>query len=423
MKKLKILIPLSSNPHEVSQVSMLYKNLFEEFRKNIEIEIVWFLFMSKKLVLTDKKDFESFIQIQEYSNAIKILNEIKPDLIFATPSWNLIDYAFVIAAKNKKIPVISGTGQDFTEKLWLNSILKTLTSSFNLQDKKSGKPFSRLMFLIKKILFLIRTQRKLNLKNYEIIKSFFQLCMQYKSKIFLLYNTKYSTDLCWASGKINYDALIKAGYKNNQIILSGNPVYDKLFLNESKTKKNSNNKIRILFAAHPLYEHGYWPKKKQDETIIKIISELNKKQSKFEIIVKIHPTSSIKEVYSNLINKINPKIKIFQEGSIEKFFNNADVIVSYDNSSVNIIGFLSNIPSTVCNFYGESNPMHTKYGITDECSNISDLSNQIINTVEKGIDRKKYDKFIEDLFYKDDGYASKRIFDAIMKLLAKTPNE
>ena len=418
MKKIKILVPIWLQPNSTNQIIFLYENLFEEFKKNVELEIIWFVYTFEKNSYLPKREFEKNVQIQDYSDAIKVLEQTTPDIVFATPSFNLIDYAFLLASKNKNIPVISGTGQSFDNSAWVNSIFKLLSYSFNSSDQKSSKKkLPRLRFVIKKGLFLIQTQRKLNLKRIEVLKEFFNMYKLYKAKITLLYNSKYSADLCWVSGKVNYNTLIQAGYKENQIILSGNPIYDKKFQNKIKTQKVFSEKIRVLFAPNPSYEHGYRSKKQQDETIMKIVKELNANQSKFEIIVKIHPTSAIKKFYTEIINEINPEIQIFQEGSVEDFFDKTDVIVSYDHSSVNIFGFLSDIPSVVCNFYGDENKMYSQYNITDECSMITDLNNKIISAAEKGINIKKYNKFIQDLFFKDDGLASKRIVDAVLKLL------
>jgi len=418
MEKLKILVPIWVKPDSKNQIIFLYENLFEEFKKNVELEIIWFVYTFEKNSGLPKKECEKIIQIQDYSNAVKVLEQTTPDIVFATPSFNLIDYAFLLASKNKNIPVVSGTGQEFVSN-WTNSILKLMLYSFNMSDQKlSKKKLPRLRFIIKKGLFLIQTQRELNIKKIEILKEFFDLYKNYKAKITLLFNSKYSTDLCWVSGKLNYDTLIKSGYRKNQIVISGNPIYDKIFKNKIKTKKTVSGKIRILFAPHPLYEHGYWPKKKQDETIKKIIKELDSNKSEFEIIVKIHPTSSIKKFYSDIINEINPRIQIFQEGSIEDFFDKTDVIVTYDHSSVNVFGFLSNIPSVVCNFYGdETNKKYSQYNYTNKCSTISDLNSKITSIVERGINKEKYDYFIRDLFFKDDGLASKRIVDAVLKLI------
>jgi hypothetical protein len=420
MKKLKVLIPIWLKPDSTSQIIILYKNLFEEFRKNVQLEIIWFVYMPKINKNLINKNFEKVIQFQEYSDADMVLEETKPDIVFAIPSYNLIDYAFSLASKNKDIPVISGTGQVFSKNFLINSILKTMLSSCNPTDQiESTKLFAKLRFLIKKSLFLIRTQRKTNQNIFHILKNFFDMFHNYNSKITLLYDPKYSTDLCWVSGKENYNELIQSGYKEEQIILSGNPIYDEIFKRKIKSKKVYSEKIRVLFAPHPLYEHGHWSKEKQEEVIIKIMNELTNNQSKFEIIVKIHPSSAIKTIYRNAIDKINPKIQIFQDGSIEDFFDRIDVIVSYHYSSVNIFGFLSDIPSVVCNLFGEKNEYLSKYEIAKECPIISNLNDEITTTVKKGVKKEKYEEFIRDSFFKDDGLASKRVVDAVMELLKK----
>jgi Glycosyltransferase family 28 C-terminal domain. len=126
-------------------------------------------------------------------------------------------------------------------------------------------------------------------------------------------------------------ALIAIDKSNSKkITVNGCPrIYDYLI------KKKYNKKIKdILFLSFHL-KGGISPSKKSkslnwnlsyDKTI-KILNELSNHEN-LNIIIKRKKSRTIKTKY-----KINKKIKIFDEGSAQKYIHQADIIIGHNSAS------------------------------------------------------------------------------------------
>ena len=90
-------------------------------------------------------------------------------------------------------------------------------------------------FWIQKYLFLLRTQLAVKMSILKIIEDFFITL----SAHFILKknNPKFAVDYHFVEGNLLFNNLIKMGYKKSSLILTGNPVYDKVFQKFSSEKE------------------------------------------------------------------------------------------------------------------------------------------------------------------------------------------
>ena len=115
-----------------------------------------------------------------------------------------------------------------------------------------------------------------------------------------------------ASGDLNLCSTPKlvtklenAGFSKSTIMLCGNPYFDKLFTqSQNKLEKQENvKKIRVLFCTASMHEHGIWTKEKEDRIVTKVIKQVLTNKE-IELVLKIHPSTSSKHEYEELLKKI-----------------------------------------------------------------------------------------------------------------------
>jgi UDP-N-acetylglucosamine:LPS N-acetylglucosamine transferase len=398
-------------------------NIFTALKKHTSLEIIWVVYMPKKLQPNNLKSNIKIIDIHNYSNALEILNKEKPDVIFAWATHNFIDYAFSLAAKKMNIPVVSGFSRTLSQaatssfKFNVNLLFEKTVPTDIVEEKQFMK---RGRFFLYKYNFLLKTQFAIKMKKFEIIKDFFILLKIYLSNPILPMYSKFENSLHWVSGEELFQVLIDKGFDKSKLVLSGHPMYDqtikKIKLYEPRIK--NQNIINVLFAPGTLAEHGFADKLDQEKTIQDIVKIISTNKN-IKLKIKIHPSSAILSDYQKLVNSINPNIPIFQDGDFLDFLNEADVLISFSDSSIIGESLIAKKPVIIVNFTSIDDDI-IKRGLAFECKNISSLPKMIDQSLSSNIaSEKKMQKFISEFFYKLDGKASERIANSIIKLINK----
>jgi len=418
MKTIKILVPIHTMPDIPSNISLGIENIISEFEKTYLVKQIWVVYKPNKFIQTELNSVK-ILDYHNFPNALKILKQEKPDIIFATPSFNFIDYAFSLAGRFLKIPVVSSFNRAFIPKVfpksYINLIFKNSVSSdndnLNHQVMRSGK------FIFSKLCFLFKTQLKIKMNLFEIFKDYIIMLKLYRSDSLLLSNPRFSTTLHWLSSEDMVEPLIAAGYNSESLVVTGHPMFDKFFQKNLNSKPSEeNDKIKILFAPASMYEHGLYTKEEQDELIKKIILALSKNKNIFELIVKIHPSSGNISNYSKIIKEIDSSIPIFQKGTIEDYLYDTDILLTYKSGTSDILAILANKPVIICNFLNKKGDLLIEKGLAKESRTVEELIQQIKESSSNPIDDEKIKKFIHDFFYKIDGKSSERICKAIKKI-------
>jgi len=424
---LTILTPIHITPNIRSYRTHSFKNILKYLSKITEVQIVWLVYKPEKIDVKKYSDKNNIVlDIHDFESAIDVINKIQPNIIWAAPTLNLPDFALSIAGKKLGIPVV---GELVTE-LFFNdndfNVLKTYVVSFFERtvptdisdgDKKFMK---RGRFFMYKLLFLIKTQKKIGWTFFKILKYFFILIKAHMTVYKDVHNPKFACDIHFVETKKLVGELIRKGYDKEKLFVTGIPMYDEATEQIEKFEKSKINssKKNILFLTHAMYEHGMWTKEQRNSLIRKVVTELSKQENNYNIIIKIHPSSEQLSDYESIIHKINKSIKIIQQGDILEYILNADVIVTYSGASSLVYALMCNKPIIICNFYDLRNDIFIDGKVALSCKNEIEVK-KTIEKIERGSFIKKEDveHFIEEYFHKLDGKASERIGIKILKIV------
>ncbi|HEV2193257.1 MAG TPA: CDP-glycerol glycerophosphotransferase family protein [Nitrosopumilaceae archaeon] len=416
-------------PDVTSVTTMVLHSIVSELKtRGIIVHITWFIYSPDKLDSLLTSDSDSFISsIHDYNNAFEVLKKEKPDIIYATTGWGFIDYAFSLAGKFLNIPVVSHvtTGFNFkTNRLTLikSYITRFFESSIPTDTGQNKKQFMRRgRFFVYKYLFLVRTQRAMKWSILQIFKNFFILLKLFLSSTRIFFDSRFGGTLHFLDNENLLNDYLDGGFERSQFVITGNPIYDEFF-HKLSIKKDyvKGNKIRILFAPTPKYEHGFWTRTQRDTTITQIVKTIFENKQEMSLVVKIHPSYSVLSEYQSLINSIDPSIPVYKNGNIQEFVENADVVLSFQFTTADVYSILAKKPIILCNFFNYEKDPFVQRGLALECNDSADLINTIHNALSTN---PKYEQqrelFIREFLYKSDGRATERICDEIMKLLDK----
>lgn len=421
---LKILVPYPTAHDIPSGVTVVLDGVIRELTKNLNVKIIRLIFQSEKISnLPESDQFNEVVDIRNFDNAVDVLKKIQPDLIYTVPYVEFIAISFLSAAKFLKIPTAGLVMIGFEKELKLkptffSNVRKIFSNSVPTDVYINKTSFlRRLKFINYKISFMRRTFNKIfgNLSSFTKTK---EVLLQSFSKN--PFNPELPLSKHFVLNIFQKNSLIKYGFKENDIIITGHPMFDLSFQENFIKKLDSEKSLNILFSPDTLAESGIWSKERQGKTIKDILKTLNSIPDSL-LKVKIHPASAKINYYKPLIEEINPKIQIFQEGSIEPYLKTSDFIVVYSPYSTSLIyAMIHRIPIILCNFYDDMDDIFNlvSSNVAIECKNIDSIKASIIDFKENQdtyeINRKNY---IQNYLFSDDGKSSQRIASEILKLI------
>lgn len=427
-KNLRIFIGRHYDLDTKNNTHLIIDNLLPILNQKYSVSLIWFFSMSEKQKINSTNS-ETFLDIRDYDNAVDVLKEIKPDLIFDNDFPSLMDFAIDIAAKHLDIPVVSKIISTDREKTNLKQFFFSFIPMFfhsTLPSEKTGKKkfMKRGRSFSYRYWFLLKTLKASNFSILKILQYFFIILKWHFSAEIPYLNPRFQNKLQFLENENMLKLMIKKGYDSSTLFVTGNPIYDNAFLkfrNNNKKINCNSEKIRILFAPIQLYEGGIWTKKQRDITIKQIITQLSTKNEKFSIIVKLHPSSQIYSEYQSLIHEINPEILIYQKGSIEDYLENVDVVVSFGTIYSSLIfALIAKKPLILCNFINFNPETPIEHLAAWECTNPSELLEIIEKASENNTQHQEdVDNYLKKLMYKTDGKSSERLVRAIRTVIGK----
>jgi hypothetical protein len=215
--------------------------------------------------------------------------------------------------------------------------------------------------------------------------------------------------------------LIELGVKENRLVVSGNPRYDYITDIKSPDRKRSDHIINILVAISRWQDDDKW--------LPHLIKFCNK--HKMNITIKLHPmykfvlqkfSTVMIEKIQNLCVGLNFKILI--EPEIEKLLANSDiVIITMPSSTVGLEALLHEKPLILTNMnnqkYYDFTFSYHKEKVSLYATNVEELYNMIQKIInDRNVTsrlQKLRKKFNHNLNYLNDGKATKRVFNNIVK--------
>ena len=188
---MRILVPYPSSFGDISNTSILFKKLIPEIEKKSKVTILWVNYQPEKLEKLPKSDNFTTLDLHNYQNAVDLIKQEKPDLIFAPPHEGFIDMSFSFAGKKLNIPVFTlayydlatSTENKISKRLLFRSYLKRVSSNTVPSETHYYKKtkFRRGKFIFYKFSFLVKTLIGCKFNIIKIIKILYMILKFYIS--------------------------------------------------------------------------------------------------------------------------------------------------------------------------------------------------------------------------------------------------
>jgi hypothetical protein len=247
MKKIRILFPYSVGPNVSSFYSLFFENIIPILRKTIDVKIIWVIYQPEKNIISKSIDGIEVRYIQDYSDALDVLQVEQPDILFSFCWPDFIAYSFSLAAKSLGIPTFSILfSHSYQERSHKQTITGYITRFFEksvpTDSSQNQKQFMRRgAFFLKKYVFLMKTQKSLGFGFSRIIKDFFMLFKLLLVETSGTIDSRFATTIHFAVGENIIQPYVDKGFNSSSIILTGNPIYDSTF--KKFLQKKNNQKI------------------------------------------------------------------------------------------------------------------------------------------------------------------------------------
>jgi hypothetical protein len=409
-RPLKILIPLHTLPTIPLVHTRIIESILPYLEKKYTVELNWFVYTPNKIKLKSKK--HKILDIHNYSNAVEVIKDTKPDIIYTHATSSLDPhFAISLAAKFLNIPVFSGIWAD----RWLKTNNKKQFLSYITQFLENRE---RMKFFIFKIFFVNNTLKVVGFSKLESILKLYKISKKY-FKNNKGYDPEFPSELHWLENNSLFDEMDKLGYKKDSLVVTGNPLYDLPIkrIRDFKYHQKTNKKIQVLFVTSLIAEHGIWTVKQRDEVVKKVVGHIATNK-KFNLEIKISSLENYSK-YSSLVHSIDKNIRIYQDGDFMDYLEKADVVISFSGvTSVAIFTLLARKPLIITNFFNSKGDKVLENEIAMDCQNPLQLTNLIQSRLEKN-NEEKIEKFINETFYKEDGNASERLSKSLINLIEK----
>ena len=418
MEKLSILFPLHVLPTEKHLSTILINNLANLPNKTTNISFIFFVYDQN--IQNYSLNDNTIIHFDQYSNAVDILQKIKPDIVFLNEDRSIVDLSFHIACDFLKIPVMCPINH-----IWLSDYKVSKKIMFSklkfLFSNRSSTSKNCNSFKIK-INFFNNTMKKSNLNFLKILNIKFKLLISQLSTKPIIYSKSFNT-LFRLETESSVPILLKDNFPKSNLFVTGNPIYDEVFQRIINFKHNLNSKkINILFAPSQVFEDGIWNKHDSDQSFIQILKILSNNKDKFSITIKIHPVSVNILDYSSLIKKIDSSIPILQKENFLDLLESSDIVIGYPaNSTMLRYCLLAKKPIILCNFFNNNSCELLDNNLSFECTSPNHLVDSIFKIIKNNpSDSEISRKFLQENYFKSDGLSTDRLLSTVIKFIKKT---
>ena len=192
-------------------------------------------------------------------------------------------------------------------------------------------------------------------------------------------------------GEVDYEYRKSIGINEGTIFTIGSPIYDN-FINSIEPYHETD--YVLLATSGPtkenIFDLSIETIQKNIQTIrsvCKILTKINKK-----LIIKIHPSPDEFDP-TEIVNAINPKIKIVKSGKISTLIKNSKFVIVIDFSSVILDSYLLNKP--VISLSVKNNEFGIPFAFKNNsciCTNVDELE-KIIHLLD---DQKFYNEIVKN---------------------------
>ena len=221
-------------------------------------------------------------------------------------------------------------------------------------------------------------------------------------------------------GEITKRYALSYNHLATNVLVSGSPRHDKFFNFPPINSKKNGIILLATTGTHYISADSCTTSSqiKHDE-YIKEVYRIVKSLPEKKLIVKPHPSPVLTKLSENLINEIDPSIKIIKNVELHKLINDCEVLITFNNSTTTLDAISMNKPviSLQTDDYADDDDI-VKAGAVLSISEIKDFENGIKKILYDNDFRKKLmeksNLFLQK-YMKNQGYASKSIVDILSK--------
>jgi len=424
-EKISILIPIMRPPNVISVDVKTINKIIEKLKERVEVTPIWIIFQNSKFKIQNSNNTQ-VIHFEEFKNAIEIIEKFHPTLILFDGELAIPSLAFALASKKKKVPTV---GIFFipeinkAESRWIKKRMQMIFSKKAFTDTKIDMELDEsraIKFLVREYKFLLRTIKKINFSVSELTKFFVTYPrVQLFSRYHIAYHKINEASITLCSTEDWKAKLKKSGFNDRNLKVIGTPLYDDLF-NKTKDmhfKQKNSEKVKILFCSSSMHEHRIWTKRIEDQLIKNVINKLNENKD-FQISLKIHPVTSSKKEYEELLKEIKYDVKLYQKENFLELMKEYDIIITYGPSSIVHECVLLKKPIILLQLITEelTESMYDE-NVIGVCKNLNDIFKKINELQNKKVDQVIRDEYIENIIGKFDGKCSERAVNEILRII------
>ena len=104
---IKILTVIHTMPNVKSYRTLSFERILPYLRSKTDVHITWLVYQPERLKIEPQNNTQtSILDIHDFKNALEVVQQVKPDIIWVAPTLNLPDYALSLAGKYMNIPVV-----------------------------------------------------------------------------------------------------------------------------------------------------------------------------------------------------------------------------------------------------------------------------------------------------------------------------
>ena len=218
---MKILIVHHTMPDVPGFTTKMFDGVLPILKKYVSTQAIWVIHSEPNLVVKAEPD-EKIIDMSDFKNAVEIINQEKPDLVYAIPGISIPDYAFALAAKYLKIPVM---GSEIGNNLFMKKMRGVISTSNSIEKSDFKEKSPR---FVKKHLFLIKTQLAIGWNIFQIMKDVVFFAAVYFPIIYKNpdYMPKFELDRIFVQSDKTIQKLVAFGFDKSKLVSTGDPSYD-----------------------------------------------------------------------------------------------------------------------------------------------------------------------------------------------------
>lgn len=423
---MKVLAASAVFPESQNVITMAYAKFFSSLRSRTDCEESWVVFQPDKF-RSYSKNGRSVTDIHDYTDAVSLLEGIRPDCILVG-SMDFVSSSLTAAAIHLGIPSflvhtgMIGKTPDESMLSRLRYMFRNLFLNKTQGDHESDKKFMRKgRHIAYKITFFYHT---LLMTRTNPLASLATVCREI-GLIMLGKLNRYSTvqDAHFVVSDLTISDLVNWGINKDDIFLTKSIIWDDLInLNDIQITKKGKDLVDVLVMTCPFYEHGVWSRAKRDTFVAKLASSLGKDPG-LRISFKVHPSSEDIRQYEDLLD--SPAIKFHQSEKISDIIGRFDVAISYGPTGAQTEAVAAGI--RLVRIYIEEAKMvpllideGLKSGIVTMCDSPELAARAVRDSLGKKISLT--DGFLKErdaLFSESD---ADKISDVILGVLAKSGN-